>query len=77
MANRAKKNEINNNNMIESHELKKVCYGPFVSISFYLTRLPNLVFMIHGLCTVGWLVMFAACLLRETVELAYRSMNIS
>lgn len=36
MVNRARKKKRNKQqlNMIESHELKKVCYGPFISVSF-------------------------------------------
>lgn len=55
----------------ETHSIRaeKVCYGSFFSrSSLLLARLPNLVFMIHGLCTVG----FVACSLAYLLAVVKR-----
>lgn len=63
MANDTRTNETHSN------RAEKVCYGSFFSrSSLLLARLPNLVFMIHGLCTVG----FVACSLAYLLAVVKR-----
>lgn len=73
-----RKKNNSNNSMIESHELKKYVTGLFFAL--YLSHSSAIAqFSVHdscGLCTVGWLLVCYLFCYVETVELAYRSINI-